>query len=303
MTAPDLELLRTAGAVLVERDRVRIDVAGEDRFTWLNGMVTCDLKAIVADEGRAPRAAYGCVLNVKGRVLADVVVVAGGGALGAWIPRDSAESVLELWNRYIIMEDCTVERDETRALLAIQGGDPAALVAATGIDGAAALDLLGLTDGVVVELPRDAIDEPLRRCVAAGAHALDEAAARAVKVETARATWGVDVDAHHYVQEAGLGDRAVSFQKGCYVGQEVVCMLQMRGKVHRRLVQLSVAHAAAATAGAEVKLGDDVVGTVTSAVAHADGTARALALVKSSAAAGCAVEVGGARAEIVTDAR
>ena len=67
----------------------------------------------------------------------------------------------------------------------------------------------------------------------------DDAAWEALRIERAIPRFGVEFDATTYPQEAALEKRAVSFAKGCYLGQEVVCMLEMRGHVKRKLVPLS----------------------------------------------------------------
>jgi folate-binding protein YgfZ len=88
--------------------------------------------------------------------------------------------------------------------------------------------------------------------------------------------FGVDFGDKTYPQEAALEKVAVSFQKGCYLGQEVVCRLEMRGHVVKKIVPLSVAGSAAPAVGAEVLSSEGkVLGSVTSAV---DGEDHALAL-------------------------
>src|SRR5262249_3532023 len=87
----------------------------------------------------------------------------------------------------------------------------------------------------------------------------DEVAAEVVRVDAGRPRFGVDLDSDSVIpQEAGLNERAVSFTKGCYVGQETVARLHYRGKPNRRLrgVRLS----APAPAGAELRLGEKTVG-------------------------------------------
>ena len=285
----------------VVTDRVRIAVTGDDRAKWLNGMVTCDVAPL--SSAPTPRAAYGCVLNVKGKVLADVIVVADEGRIGAWVPRATAAAVLELWNKYIIMEDCEVALDDARALISVQGSGAEALVASLVDEPftshAAPHDELGVGGGVVLDVARADSAAIVARLTKAGAQSIDEAQVRARRIAAARATYGEDLDDHNYVQEAGLQGRAVSFNKGCYVGQEVVCMLEMRGKVHRRLVQLALPEGAPVAKGTEVRAGDDVVGNVTSA---ANGVA--LAMVKTAASEpGTKLKIGAAEGEVVVEAR
>lgn len=299
-TLPTLDEVRASAVLFHDASRARVALSGEDRFTWLNGAASADVGSLRDKKGA--RAAYACVLTVKGKILGDAYVVADGDALAAWLPAASREAILEQWEKYIVMEDVELAHDETRALLLVQGGRAAAIVEAAGLSARAArLDDLGLGGGVALDLPGDARAAAVEALLAAGAIAVDAEALRALRTEAGRATWGVDFDAQNYVQEAGLEKRAVSFSKGCYVGQEVVCMLQMRGHVHRRLVCLALEGFAVA-AGDEVAIDGAVVGKLTS-VTPRGGRARALAMLKFGAiAAGRRVRVGAVEGEIVAEA-
>jgi folate-binding Fe-S cluster repair protein YgfZ len=98
-------------------------------------------------------------------------------------------------------------------------------------------------------------------------------------------------------QEAGLNERAVSFTKGCYVGQETVARLYYRGKPNRRLLGLKLA--APAAPGSELRLGEKVVGRLGSSVVSPELGPIGLALVRREAAPGDTVDVGGVSALIV----
>jgi folate-binding protein YgfZ len=283
--------------VHVVADRVRIAITGDDRTKWLNGMVTCDVTPLAS--ASTPRATYGCILNVKGKVLADAIIVADEGRLGAWVPQRTAASVLELWNKYIIMEDCEVALDVAHALVSVQGKRAESSIASLAdeafVTHAAPLDELGIGGGVVLDVPREELDGVVSRIEKAGAARIDEREVQRRRIAAARPAFGIDLDEHNYVQEAGLQGRAVSFNKGCYVGQEVVCMLEMRGKVHRRLVQVTLPAGTSIEKGTEVRAGDDVVGNVTSV-----GTGLALAMVKtSSSEPGTCLTIGETKGEVV----
>ena len=144
------------------------------------------------------------------------------------------------------------------------------------------------TSGVAAEL------------VARGAVAVEEAAAEIVRVERGRPRYGLDLDATVIPQEAGLNERAVSFTKGCYVGQETVARLFYRGKPNRQLRGLRLT--APAAPGTEVRLpdGGKVVGRLGTVVTSPRLGPLALALVRREAPPGSAVAVGddGARAEV-----
>jgi folate-binding protein YgfZ len=124
----------------------------------------------------------------------------------------------------------------------------------------------------------------------------------ALRLEHAVPRFGVDFDDKTYPQEARLETSAVSFDKGCYLGQEVVCMLQMRGHVKRRLASVVVEGSLVPGAGEVVKDGSGAaVGEVTSAVfSPRVGKPVALAMLKLAVAEpGTQVAVGGVRGEVV----
>ena len=114
--------------------------------------------------------------------------------------------------------------------------------------------------------------------LAAGAIEVTEAAAELVRVESGRPRYGVDLDENVIPQEAGLNERAVSFTKGCYVGQETVARLFYRGKPNRHLRGLRLS--APVEPGTPLQLGEKEVGRLTSvAVSPAHGPIG-LALVR-----------------------
>jgi folate-binding protein YgfZ len=122
--------------------------------------------------------------------------------------------------------------------------------------------------------------------------------AEIVRVESGRPRFGVDMDSDSVIpQEAGLNERAVSFTKGCYVGQETVARLYYRGKPNRRLrgVRLS----APAPSGAELRLGEKTVGRLGSSVVSPSFGPIGLALIRREAEDGATVSVDGEPALIV----
>jgi folate-binding protein YgfZ len=124
-----------------------------------------------------------------------------------------------------------------------------------------------------------------------------EAEAEVVRVERGRPRYGLDLDDSVIPQEAGLNERAVSFTKGCYVGQETVARLHYRGKPNRRLLGLRLS--APAPPGSELRLGEKVVGRLGSSVVSPELGPIGLALVRREASPGDTVSVEGATALIV----
>ena len=132
----------------------------------------------------------------------------------------------------------------------------------------------------------------------AGAVPVSEAAADTVRIESGRPRYGVDLDETVIPQEAGLNPRAVSFTKGCYVGQETVARLYYKGKPNRELRGLSSEVRLAP--GTELSYEDRVVATVTSAADSPRFGPIALAFVRREAPVGARVVSGeGVSAEVV----
>ena len=125
----------------------------------------------------------------------------------------------------------------------------------------------------------------------------DESAAEIVRVEHGRPRYGLDLDDSVIPQEAGLNERAVSFTKGCYVGQETVARLYYRGKPNRRLLGLRLSEPV--EPGTELTLGEKVVGRVGSVVVSPAHGPIALALVRREANPGDTVALDSSTALIV----
>ncbi|MBL8604264.1 MAG: hypothetical protein JNK72_20215 [Myxococcales bacterium] len=258
-----------AGAVMFEvSGRALVRVTGRDRASWLNGVVTQDVRHLATATG-----VYAASVAVKGRLLGDLIVLAETDALVLALPAEQVDTFMAHFDRYIVMEDVTLTPDP-RGVLTVQGPRAAGLT--EGFAGRFAVDRLG-TGGVDLLGDAETLAAHRAALIAAGAVAVDGATAGALHVFAGRPRWGVDFGGDNFVQEASVTAQAVSFHKGCYLGQEVVCRLEMRGHVQKQLVTLRLA--APATAGAGVFHEAAQVGAVTS-VASREGLDAALAMVK-----------------------
>jgi folate-binding protein YgfZ len=270
----DLEGLRTGAAVYLGEERTRIAVTGDDRQRWLNGVVSNDILKLSG-------AQYACALTEKGKIIADAIVVAGADAMSVWVPNRCAPPLVQHWDRFVIMDDVELAIDETHHLVFVQGHAATTAVERAGLSSRAlAYDDLGASGGVLIEVTRGEAEEVIKRIAREGATRIEASDVHTLRVEAGRASFDFDFDEKTYVQEAGLEKRGVSFTKGCYHGQEVVCMLENRGHVNKRLVQVSISPGAPLLAGAEVSLDGKNIGKLTSVVPHADGTATGLAMIK-----------------------
>jgi folate-binding protein YgfZ len=289
------------GALAVPRaDRATLVVAGKDRVTWLNGMLTCDLLK------RAPGdAVYGLAVVRNGRVLSDLVVVFddAGDRVLVVAPGAMVEGLRSHFDHYLVMEDVELAPDtdafEVWEVHGPRSGEALDTARAAGAIGGR-LDRTGL-GGAVVLAPRGRA-EAVRAALASASTLGDDAGWEALRLERAVPRFGVDFDGTTYPQEAQLEKHAISFDKGCYLGQEVVCMLEMRGHVKRKLAAVVLDAGEPPARGAAVTdEGGAPVGEVTSAGASPTlGKPVALAMVKRAfAEPGAHVVVAGARGEVV----
>lgn len=211
-------------------------VSGPDRATWLNGLITSDVKPLGAAEGT-----WGLLLNRLGKVQSVVWSLSDGERLWlATAPGTLARVQGEL-DRMLIMEDAELEPPETEhTWLALHG--PRAVEraselarAAGGVSGS--LDWTGL-GGAALVVPSAAVEKVRAE---SGDAWLDDEAWTRLRLERALPEYGIDYGEQDRPHEAGVERRAISWSKGCYLGQEVVCMQDMRGKVKRSARVLSVA--------------------------------------------------------------
>jgi folate-binding protein YgfZ len=283
-----------------------LTIQGNDRLSWLNGLITCDLMKRGVDE-----VAYGLFVGRNGRVLADAHVLGDEARLFAVVPRAAMDALLRHLQHYLVMEDAEVAPTDELEAWAVHGSRSAeALAAATALGAVGGLvDSTGL-GGALFVAGRDSalsIRDALGRSASPSGSGVvgDDNGWQALRLERAVPEFGRDFDEKTYPQEAGLEGRAVSFAKGCYLGQEVVCMLEMRGHVKRKIAALDIEGGETPARGTPVLAGmasgAEVVGEVTSA-ALSPTLARpvALGMIKRAyTQSGAELFVSGARARVV----
>ena len=255
--------LESSAGIRALHDRVLVSVQGDDARTWLNGQITNDVRSTQPGD-----AVYALAIHVKGRVLADLFVLdRGERGLAMTLPRQNLPALLEHFDRYIIMEDVVLGPDEGVALLTIQGPRAAEVEAGLELE-SYACDRLGRggRDVVVPSAARDVTLATLAdRARAIGGGPVSDEGWELARLRAGQPALFADFGENTYPQEAGLEHGAVSFQKGCYLGQEVVCMLENRGQLSRRLVALE--SEAELERGLEIKDGSGAkLGEITSAV-------------------------------------
>jgi tRNA-modifying protein YgfZ len=264
--------------VVAEMDRGVLAVSGSDRVAWLNGVVTCDTTLATPE-----RAVFGLLLSKQGKIQTDFWLIASESRLFLVVAPNTAELVRAELDRMLVMEDAELE-DLSADLVLVTLIGPKARELARSIASKSQwamgdVDRSGLS-GAVLLLPRAALDATVATLEVAGAVRPEVAEWERIRLARQVAVFGADYGPGDNPHEAGLERSAVSWSKGCYLGQEVVFMQDARGRLKRRLVPVSVA-AGLPTVGAEVRgSADEVVGEVTSVAPAGDG-AIALARVKA----------------------
>jgi folate-binding protein YgfZ len=261
--------------------------------------VSNDVEGLVPGTG-----CYAAFLTPKGKMLGDVTILATADELLLDTERVALQALFNMIRRFSLGYQVELhKRTLERGLLSLIGPDAADLAGAGDLGSdehahavievpGSGLTARAIRTDVGVDLLCDAADTAALRTALeeAGAVAVGEAAAECLRVERGRPRYGTDLDETVIPQEAGLNERAVSFTKGCYVGQETVARLYYRGKPNRQLRGLRLS--APAQAGGELGFEGRAVGLVTSAVTSPRFGPIALGFVRREAPVGSTVSVG-----------
>ncbi len=311
----------TTGAGLLDRsERGKLAISGADVRDFLHGQVTQDVLSLAPGHGL-----YAAFLTNKGKMLGDMRVLDTGSELLLDTERSALQALFNMIRHYSVGYDVMLHKRTLECgLLSVIGPLADDLAARAVADDAGVADgrapaLPGVTEhdhvtasvaDVAVRLIRTDVGidvlgaagdlEAVRAAfLAAGAVEIGEDAAECLRIESGRPRYGVDLDESVIPQEAGLNARAVSFTKGCYVGQETVARLYYKGKPNRELRGLRSETALAV--GSELEFADRTVGTITSvAVSPALGPI-ALALVRREAPVGSVVRTADGATAVVCE--
>jgi tRNA-modifying protein YgfZ len=290
------------GAGLLDRsERGKLLVRGADASDYLQGQVTNEIEALEPDQG-----CYAALLDRKGHFVADMRVLRLSRSDDSQIWLDTEAMALEPLRKHletykIGREVEVVDESQAWAISSLIGPGSAEVAGIPlpspenaqryyerdGIEILAVATDLGL-DLIIRSEAAAALHELL---LAAGAEPVTEEAAEIVRVESGRPRFGHDFDGRTMPAEAGVVERAIDFEKGCYIGQEPVARLHYRGKPNRRLVGLRLS--APTETGAPLRLGEREVGAIGSACVSPALGPIALAIVRREAAVGDRLEVGG----------
>ena len=306
-TSADAFAAMEEGCAIVDRsERGKLALTGGEAKEFLQGQVTNDVEALVPGEG-----CYAAFLTHKGKMLGDLRILDTGDELLLDTERVALQELFNMIRRFKLGRDVELDkRTLETGLLSLVGPQARRVAGAADLPerehahrvatvGGATVRLIATDLGVDVLCAAEEAEPVAAALIAAGAVPATEAAYEIRRVESGRPRYGADLDDTVIPQEAGLNDRAVSFEKGCYVGQETVARLYFRGKPNRHLRGLRLS--AAAPSGAPLRLGERQVGTLGTVVTSPRLGPIALALVRREAEPGSRVEVGddGVSAEVV----
>jgi folate-binding protein YgfZ len=289
MTLQDeYRVIQEGAALVAAAPRARIAVSGKDRASYLHGLLTNDILALQPGSG-----CYAAWLTPQGRMVTDMHVLEGGDMILLDVPAALRELVLQRLDQFLFAEDVQLG-DVTDALRSVTVHGPRAAEVVGSViartEGRAhenleawpqyrnaradftgtpvviaRIDQLGVPGFTLyVDAAREA--DLIAALETAGAVRVGDAAVDAARIEAGYPIFGVDMDDDIIPLEAGIEPRAISFTKGCYVGQEVIIRVLHRGggRVARRLVGLRLQNGDVPARGTRVHAGDRDVGFVTS---------------------------------------
>ncbi|MDQ3725429.1 MAG: folate-binding protein [Actinomycetota bacterium] len=292
---------------LVDRsERGKLLVTGPEAAEYLQGQLTNDTEALEPGEGL-----YAALLDRKGHMQADMRVLRPGDGPDLWL--DLEPEGLEAARRHLGMykigrEVDVVDATTERALFSLIGpraveiAGSAALpehacetVAIAGVECLA----VGTATGIDLFVPAAERDRVHGALLGAGAVEVSPAAAEILRIEAGRPRFGAEMGTETMPAEAGIVEDAVSFTKGCYIGQETVARLHYKGKPNRHLRGLRLS--APAQPGAAVRFGEKEVGRVGGAAISPALGPIGLAILRREAEPGATVAIGedGVTAEVV----
>jgi folate-binding protein YgfZ len=299
-------VLTEACGLLDRSERGKLALSGAGSVEFLNGQVTNELDGLQAGEG-----VYAAFLTHKGKMLGDLrILVSGRDPEG--VPdhllldteRVSLQALFDMIRRFKIGYDVELHKRTLEcSLLSLIGPGSVPVAGAEELPDAehahVVVEIAGTrvravrTDvGVDLLFDSAAHDAVVGALVNRGAVVVSEDAAECLRIERGRPRYGIDLDDSVIPQEAGLNERAVSFTKGCYVGQETVARLHYKGKPNRHLRGLLLPERV--EPGAELTYEGRAVGRIGSTAVSPGFGPIALSLIRREAGPGTEVSVGDA---------
>jgi folate-binding protein YgfZ len=314
------QALRTGCAVYDLGFRAKISLTGSDRVRWLNGMVTNNIRDLAAGHG-----VYAFLLNPQGHILGDLYAYNRGESLTVDTDRSQVEKILATFDHYIIMDDVEVTNlTEQLTALGIAGRNARTVLRAAGLEfpdlqplqfrslqcdcdcGCLSCTIVRGDDAgcesYEVWLEAAHVRPLWDALVKAGAASVGSEAIELERIVSGIPRYGVDIRERDLPQETEQA-RALNFNKGCYVGQEIVERIRSRGAVHRKFAGFLAAGTGQIVAGAKILAGEKEVGEITSAAllrsAEGDRTIALGYIRREAGVPGREVMIGVSRASVI----
>jgi folate-binding protein YgfZ len=297
----------TEAAAVTELDAFGIiKITGNDRVSWLQGMITNDVEKLRPGAG-----CYAAHLTPQGKIVAQMGVIKDDDALWLSLERAAIPKLIAAFDKLLIMEDAQLaDASDEYSILRIIGPNAERAVSAwlagpVGLQGFLSHRRIDANRVVVSQfgydlwVSRAETDAVLRFLADHDVTAIDHGTWDVLRTEAGIPVYGVDIDETTTMPE--LGETGISYDKGCYIGQEVVAKVKYLGHVNRRFVGLLVSGNEIPEAKSPIRKGGREVGYVTTALLSPSlKQPIALGFVSRSAyAAGSEVEVGAGTAKIV----
>lgn len=291
--------------MVIDHDRAVCEIAGPEAAEFLQGQLTNDIEAIEAGSG-----CYAALLDRKGKMRSDMEVLRVTDEI-YWLitPAAPAAEVKRHLSMYKVgreVEVSSTERSVIRLIgprgIELLNNKPIGPSYANRARRLAERDCLAVVSDIGIELIADSevdAEEIVASLEQAGAAPVEMRALDIVRVEAGIPAFGREMGNDTIPQEAGINDRAVSFSKGCYIGQETVARLHYKGKPNRHLRRLRSDDVL--VEGAELSAGDKIVGHLGTAVISPARGPLALAILRREAEPGAEVVVGGSAGAIVEE--
>ena len=293
--AAEYDAVRKTAGIIDLSHRALLQFTGEDRVTFLQGMLSNDLRPLKTFEGQ-----YTTILNQQGKVLADARVLCAMNSIYLDFWDELEDKILAHLNRYLVADEVEIaDRSEEYATLSLQGPRAEALLmglagqaelpkqmahhAMFNADGAAICvvrDTHTGETGFDLIIPRGDLLKITQRLTdigqQLGAAWIGQEALDILRIEAGIPRYGTDFTEDNLLLETGL-ETHVSFTKGCYLGQEIVERVRSRGHVNRKLRGLLIDGAVPARHGDPISVVEKQIGSITSSV-YSPSLSRPIAL-------------------------
>ena len=288
----EFSALRSTCGVFHRTDQVKLRLTGTDRVRWLNGMITNNIRDLAPKHG-----VYGFLLNPQGHILGDLAAYNQSDAIMVSTEASQLEKILATFDHYIIMDDVEVANvSDFSATVGLVGPKSATVLAAAEIAMLPTQPLeiadqawqnlhpVSVVRGEYEAFPSFEIwiapmyVAKLREALqTAGAVLVGQKALELYRVAMGTPLYGQDIRERDLPQETEQ-QRALNFNKGCYIGQEIVERIRSRGNVHRKFTGFKL-NGTPPAPGAKIQSQGKEVGEITStAVIPAPGEGQAVAL-------------------------